>query len=135
MHRRYVSHDKSIFGKENIPIRNRRPSSPLLIPTLDQLVDRRGLRRNKRSYDYAYPMKHMNIHVPASNIAISGKVNTSGRMNRSPHTLEIGIDQTIALGSSTEGLWTSSAMLATEVGRNITRYLIMQGLVRTHTNG
>lgn len=45
----------------------------------------------------------------------SGKVNTKGNRKMSPNTVPMGIDQTMALGSSTAGLCTSSAMLATNV--------------------
>ena len=52
---------------------------------------------------------------PDSKVPTSGKVNTKGNRKMSPNTVPIGIDQTMALGSSIAGLCTSSAMLATNV--------------------
>jgi hypothetical protein len=51
--------------------------------------------------------------VPERRVEISGKVNTMGNRKKRPHAVPMGTDQTMALGTSTEGFRASSAMLVT----------------------
>ena len=51
--------------------------------------------------------------IPANNVGMSGRVNKIGSRKITPVTKPIGIDHESAIGSCTEGLCTSSAMLAT----------------------
>ena len=53
--------------------------------------------------------------VPANKVGTSGRVNKMGSRKITPVTKPIGIDHESAIGSCTEGLCTSSAMLATSV--------------------
>lgn len=52
-------------------------------------------------------------HVPANKVGMSGRVNKMGSRKIAPVTKPIGIDHDSAIGSCTDGLCTSSAMLAT----------------------
>lgn len=50
--------------------------------------------------------------LPASNVAISGRVKRIGSKKTSPQIAPIGIDKIVAAGTWTEGILTSSVMLA-----------------------
>lgn len=73
-------------------------------------------------------------HVPLRRVAISGRVNTMGSKNTSPHMVQIGMDHARALGTCTEGSCTSSAILATGKHRIALDFLISKGSL-THANG
>lgn len=54
------------------------------------------------------------MNAPARSSETSGSVNRIGRRKNTPVRKAIGIEKTIALGTSTEGLCTSSHMEATK---------------------
>src|SRR6266576_4716670 len=62
--------------------------------------------------------------LPASSVAISGRVKRIGSKKMSPQIAPIGIDKIIATGTWTEGFLTSSVMLET--------YCIASLVMRAH---